>query len=128
MKEILNAIHQTFFGGVEFLDLLVILMLVDIFFGVMKAIKNKNLMSRNAWLGYARKIGTFAIIIVANVIDTILELNGLIVNMTVLFYIATELLSILENSAEIGMRIPKVLLGKVKEITESADANEEQKN
>ncbi|PIB40862.1 holin, partial [Pseudomonas sp. 2588-5] len=88
------------FGEVKFLDLLMLLMAVDIVTGVSKAIKNQNLWSRKSLFGYARKLLIFGVIIVANVIDQILGLNGAVTYATVLFYMASEGLSIVENMSE----------------------------
>ncbi|MGF6951859.1 toxin secretion/phage lysis holin [Neobacillus sp. B4I6] len=114
----LHVIQTYLFGGVKFLDLLAILMLVDIITGVMKAIKEKRLRSRNALFGYARKIGVFGIVILANIIDQILSLNGTVAFATVLFYCANEGLSIIENAAQIGIKVPSVITDKLHVIQE----------
>lgn len=54
--ESLEVARMYLFGPVKFLDLLIILMVVDIVTGIMKAIKQKDLRSRSALFGYARKI------------------------------------------------------------------------
>lgn len=112
-KENLELMSIYLFGGVQFLDLLMLLMGCDIITGILKAIKEKRLRSRNALFGYARKIGVFAIIIVANVIDIILNLNGFVAGATVLFYIANEALSIVENLAQLGVKVPSVIVDKL---------------
>ncbi|OHR74015.1 holin [Bacillus sp. HMSC76G11] len=108
-----NIIHTYLFGGVKFMDLLMLLMLVDIVTGVMRAIKEKRLRSRKAMYGYARKVGVFALIIVANIIDTILGLEGIVAFATVMFYLMNEILSIVENLSQIGMKIPAVITDKL---------------
>ncbi|MBM0064915.1 phage holin family protein [Alkalicoccobacillus gibsonii] len=112
--ESLEVVKLYLFGNVSYLDLLLVLMLVDIVTGVFKAIKNKDLRSRSALFGYARKIAIFAIIIVANIVDTILDLNGMVATATVLFYMANEILSIVENSAHIGLKVPPVIMEKLR--------------
>ncbi|MFE4524759.1 holin family protein [Cytobacillus firmus] len=116
--EDLRIIHAYLFGTVKFLDLLAVLMVVDILTGVLKAIKEKRLRSRNALYGYARKVGVFFIIILANIIDVILALNGAVAFVTVLFYIANEGLSIVENLAKIGVKVPTVITDKLHVISE----------
>jgi len=93
------------FGQVRFLDLLLLLMFCDIVTGILKAWKNKRLRSRSALYGYARKLGTLVAIIVANVVDQVLNLNGVLAGMSVLWYIANEALSILENLNQMGVKI-----------------------
>lgn len=111
--ENLQIVHTYLFGGVKFLDLLAILMLIDIVTGILKAIKDKRLRSRSALFGYARKIGVFMIIILANIIDVILSLNGVVAFGTVAFYIMNEGLSIVENLSVIGVKIPSVIKDKL---------------
>jgi toxin secretion/phage lysis holin len=124
--EDLHIVHAYLFGGVKFLDLLAIAMLVDIVTGVIRAIKEKRLRSRSALFGYARKIGVFGIIILANIIDVILSLNGAVALATVLFYIANEGLSIVENLSQIGVKVPAVIADKLNVIQEKEDKGEGQ--
>jgi toxin secretion/phage lysis holin len=111
--ESIQILHTYLFGGVKFLDLLALAMGIDIVTGVLKAIKEKRLRSRTAWFGYARKIGVFGVIILANIIDIVLSLNGALAIFTVIFYIGNEGLSILENLAQIGVKVPKVISEKL---------------
>ncbi len=125
--EELRIVHAYLFGAVKFLDLLAILMVVDIITGVFKAIKEKRLRSRSALYGYARKVGVFMIIILANIIDVILGLNGAVAFITVLFYIANEGLSIIENLAQIGVKVPSVIADKLHVIQTDAEKEQEKK-
>ncbi|MGG1483536.1 phage holin family protein [Peribacillus castrilensis] len=111
--ENLEIVHAYLFGGVKFLDLLAVLMSVDIVTGILKAIKEKRLRSRAALYGYARKVGVFGVIILANIIDIVLSLNGAVAVCTVLFYIGNEGLSIVENLAQIGVKVPSVIADKL---------------
>lgn len=112
-QEALDVVHAYLFGNVKYLDFLMILMLIDVMTGVTKAIKEKRLRSRNSYFGYARKMGVFGIVILANIMDNILALNGAVAMATVLFYIANEGLSIIENLAQIGVKVPKVISDKL---------------
>ena len=105
----------------KFLDLLVLLSVADIFTGVIKAWKEKRLRSREAWFGYVRKMLSFLVVIVANVIDQILGLNGVLTFGTVLFYIANEGLSIAENLAQIGVKIPKAITDRLQVIENQSE-------
>ncbi|CAN2250216.1 holin family protein [Bacillus halotolerans] len=101
------------FGGVKYLDLMLVLNIIDILTGVVKAWKFKELRSRSAWFGYVRKMLSFLVVIVANIVDTILNLNGVLTFGTVLFYIANEGLSITENLAQIGVKIPAAITDRL---------------
>jgi toxin secretion/phage lysis holin len=114
--ETLDLAKSYLFGNVKFLDLLVLLSVADIFTGVIKAWKEKRLRSREAWFGYVRKMLSFLVVIVANAIDQILGLNGVLTFGTVLFYIANEGLSIAENLAQIGVKVPKTITDRLQVI------------
>lgn len=114
--EQLEVIQMYLFGNVKFLDLLLIIMLIDIATGVLKAVRKGNLFTKTAFTGYAKKVGVFCVIILANIIDKILGLHGAIAYSTVLFYIAAEGLSVVENLAEIGIKMPDAILDKLKVI------------
>lgn len=100
-----------YFQGVmdiPFVPLLLVLMAVDIVFGVSVAIFiKKNLWSRRSYFGYARKVLILVIIVTAEVLDTHLGLNGVLSVTSVLFYIFYELLSVTENAGMLGIPIPK---------------------
>jgi toxin secretion/phage lysis holin len=119
--ETLDLAKTYLFGNVKFLDLLVLLSVADIFTGVIKAWKEKRLRSREAWFGYVRKMLSFLVVIVANVIDQILGLNGVLTFGTVLFYIANEGLSIAENLAQIGVKIPKSITNRLQVIENQSE-------
>src|SRR5699024_746937 len=108
------------------INVLVILMAIDIVTGLSKAFVNKNLWSRKSLFGFGRKVLVFLIITMANVLELILQMDGLLVAGTVTFYIANEVLSIRENMWQIGMPLPQKLkdvLETIKEkdhITETA--------
>lgn len=123
--EHIQIVHTYLFGGVKFLDFLLILMVVDIVTGVLKAAKEGKLRSRNALYGYARKIGVFGIIILANIIDQILALNGAVAVATVLFYVMNEGLSIVENLTQMGVKIPKVVTDKLHVVSNEEEKKEE---
>ncbi|PKJ57793.1 holin [Bacillus sp. SN32] len=111
--ETLDLARVYLFGGVKYLDLLLVLSIIDVLTGVIKAWKFKKLRSRSAWFGYVRKLLNFFAVILANVIDTVLNLNGVLTFGTVLFYIANEGLSITENLAQIDVKIPSTITDRL---------------
>lgn len=116
MQELLNIMQQEDFrnfvysGDMNLITILFILMIIDIITGLGKAVKNKNLWSRKSLLGFARKIFVFLIITVSNLLDLLMNMNGTVVLATVTFYILNEVLSITENSAQIGIPLPEKLM------------------
>lgn len=115
-----EAFHTFIYAGdLKLLYFLMILMGLDIATGISKAIKNKNLWSRKSLFGFSRKIFIFIIVILSNIIDQILALNGGLVVLTIFFYIANEGLSIIENCSEMGVLIPKEIAEKLNVIKET---------
>ena len=121
--ETLEIAKAYLFGGVKYLDLLLLLSFIDVFTGVVKAVKDKTLRSRYAWFGYVRKFMSFVVVILANIIDQICNLNGVLVFGTVLFYIANEGLSIVENLAQMGVKVPGFIKDKL-QVIEDESQNE----
>ena len=114
-----QTLQEYFYSAdVKFLYFLMILMIVDIVTGFAKAFKNKDLWSKKSLKGTVKKMLIFCIIILANIIDMILNLNGALVTMTVLYYIAHEGLSIVENCAEMDVLVPEQIKEKLKVISE----------
>src|SRR5690625_623304 len=116
--EYLDIVRFYLFGEVRFLDLLLLLMALDILSGIFNAVRCGNLWSRKSLFGYARKVLVLMVIVLANVLDQILSLNGLLAHTTVLFYIDNEGLSITENAAKLGVPLPDKILHMLKDMEE----------
>ncbi len=112
--EKIEIIKLYLFGtDLRMIYILAFLMLVDIFTGVMKAWYNHNLWSRKSMFGFARKLMVFCIVILANIIDQVMNLNGGLLLVTMLYYMANEGLSIIENCAILGVPIPDAIKEKL---------------
>ena len=131
MKELLEEFlmifqHEDFrtfiySGDFNLITILCILMVIDIITGLAKAVKNKDLWSRKSLLGFARKILVFLIITVANLLDLLMNMNGTVVLATVTFYILNEVLSITENSAQIGIPLPDKLMEVIEVVNKKSE-------
>ena len=62
--------------------------------------------------GFSKKILIFCIIVLANILDQLLNLNSGLLMVTLFYYIANEGLSIVENCAEMGVLVPKEISEK----------------
>lgn len=111
-------------GDFNLITILLLLMMIDVVTGLFKAIKSHNLWSRKSLFGYARKILVFLIITVANLLDLMMNLNGTLVLATVTFYILNEVLSITENSAQLGLPLPQKLLDVIQVVQEQDKVTE----
>ncbi len=88
---------------------LIILMILDYILGIIKAIYTKTLSSEIGFKGLLKKITMLIIVALANVIETLTGGNTAIREIVIMFYIANEGISILENSAVIYPKMPEGL-------------------
>ena len=93
-------------GNSVFIDLLLIMILIDIVTGILKAFSEGKLWSHKAITGYIKKIAYLCVVLVANTLDIVFQLDGILVNGSVIFLILSEATSIIENAAILGVRIP----------------------
>lgn len=100
-------------GDMYLLYAVLIFMAIDVITGWGKALKNGNLWSTKSVYGAGRKVLVLFVVIVANIIDNILNLNGTLVVIIMFYYIATEGLSILENLAEMDVPFPEQVKDKL---------------
>lgn len=108
-------------GDMYLLYAVLIFMAIDVLTGWAKAIKNRNLWSTKSVYGAGRKVLALFVVIIGNIIDNILNLDGTLVVIIMFYYIATEGLSILENLAEMNVPFPEQIKDKLKVMQESHD-------
>jgi toxin secretion/phage lysis holin len=90
-----------FLGGWDMLlKAIVILVVLDYVTGLLKAVYNKSLSSEIGFKGLIRKIIIFVVIATAYVIQGIVGDAIPLREITILFFIANESLSLLENAGE----------------------------
>ena len=96
-------------GGFDgFLRALVAFVVLDYITALALAVKEKKLSSDVGFFGIFRKVLIFAMVAVANIIDyEIVGTGDMLRNAVVFFYLANEGLSLLENCAGLGLRIPE---------------------
>ena len=121
MKNIWNGIQLAFsafggfigwfLGGVDgFLYALIAFAVIDYITGVMCAIADKNLSSGVGFKGICRKVLIFAMVGIGNIIDVqVLGTPGVLRTAVIFFYLSNEGVSILENSAHLGLPVPDKL-------------------
>lgn len=105
-----------FLGGCDgLLYALLIFIVCDYITGVMCAVSDKKLSSAVGFRGICRKVLIFILVGIANVIDiNVLGQVGVLRTAVIFFYISNEGLSLIENSAHLGLPIPN----KLKEVLE----------
>ena len=92
------------------INALIALVELDYVTGVICAAANKRLSSEIGFKGLIKKAVIFALVAVAGVADKVIPAtNQAIRAAVILFYIANEAISILENAAELGLPVPEKL-------------------
>ena len=105
-----------FLGGVDgFLYALIAFTVIDYITGVMCAITDKNLSSAVGFKGICRKVLIFTLVGIGNIVDVyVLGQGGVLRTAVIFFYLSNEGVSIMENTAHLGLPIP----AKLKEVLE----------
>lgn len=81
-------------------------MTLDYITGVIKAVYTKRVSSEIGYKGILKKILILVIVALANVLQTLTGNNAALREIVIMFYIANEGISILENTAEISPHMP----------------------
>ena len=115
-----------FLGGFDgVLIALCVFALVDYLTGVVAAIIEKKLSSQIGSRGIAKKILMFFLVGVAAVLDAyVLGGESPIREIVIVFYIANEGISIIENSARLGLPVPKKLIDVLEQLKSKGDGDE----
>ncbi|WP_028547049.1 phage holin family protein [Paenibacillus taiwanensis] len=113
IKWILAAVSSTIaylFGETSsVIGVLAALACIDYVSGVAAAAFAGKLVSRTGLIGIARKAYMFAMVSVGHLVDSILGDAHMFREMIAFFYIANELLSIVENGGSMGAPIPPAI-------------------
>lgn len=100
-----------FLGGFDgFLYALIAFAVIDYITGVMCAISDKRLSSEVGFKGICRKVLIFVLVGIGNLVDVyVLGEEGVLHTAVIFFYLSNEGVSLLENSAHLGLPIPQKL-------------------
>ncbi|MDQ0149363.1 holin family protein [Eubacterium multiforme] len=120
---VLGVLFTWLFGAWDTpLIVLIIFMVIDYLTGLTKGYVNKDLSSNIGLKGIARKCVIFAILIVAVMLDRLLNTgNWVFRSLVCYFYIANEGISILENASELGAPVPSKLKNALIQLREDKE-------
>lgn len=105
-----GAIISYLFGGwSQLLGVLLTFVAIDYITGVAAAAIEGKLSSSVGLKGIAKKVFIFVIVAVAHLVDQALGNNNMFMTAVVFFYLANELLSILENAGRVGLPVPEII-------------------
>ncbi len=105
---------------------LIAFMALDYISGVVVAIIEKRLSSEVGFRGLAKKFLILVFVAVGHIADTyILGGTPAAMSAVMLFYIANEGISIIENAAALGLPVPKKLTSIMEQIRNKSESEEE---
>ena len=104
---------------------LLVIMVLDCLTGVIKAIYTKTMSSEIGFKGLLKKITILIIVALSNVLQQITGDNVAIREIVIMFYVANEGISVLENVAVIYPRMQKAIKDILLQIRDSNSADSE---
>lgn len=105
---------------------LIAFMALDYITGVIVAVIEKRLSSEVGFRGLAKKFLILVFVAVGHIADTyILGGTPAAMSAVMLFYIANEGISIIENAAALGLPVPKKLTSIMEQIRNKSESEEE---
>ncbi|AAT02934.1 holin family protein [Listeria monocytogenes] len=123
-----GAIFGYLFGEVDLLvKVLVCFIVADYISGLLASGYLGELSSKMGFKGIAKKIAILILVAIAHQIDLILGTHNTTRDAVIFFYLANELISILENFVRMGMKVPEVLKNLIL-IFDSKSGDEEEKH
>jgi toxin secretion/phage lysis holin len=108
-------------GWDKAIQVLLVFVLLDFVTGWIAAFVKQEVSASEALKGIFKKLLIICVVVVAALIDYVLEVNGAVRMACLFLFIASEGTSILENAARIGVPIPDKLRNALKLIKDKTD-------
>lgn len=125
INDIASVILTTFVylvGGFDIaIQSLLIVMVIDYLTGIASAIYNKELSSKLGFKGIIKKFSYLCVVALSVVIDNLTGQSGLIRTLVIYFFVANDGLSIIENMAEMGVKLPQKLIDSLEQIKKKGE-------
>ena len=125
ISNIASVILTTFVylvGGFDIaIQSLLIVIVIDYLTGIAAAIYNKNLSSKMGFKGIIKKFCYLLVVALSVVIDNLLGQSGLIRSLVIYFFVANDGLSIIENMAEMNIKLPQKLIDSLEQIKKKGE-------
>lgn len=125
INDIISVIFTTFvylIGGFDIaIQSLLIVMVVDYLTGITSAMYNKELSSKIGFKGILKKFSYLCVVALSVVIDNLTGQSGLIRTLVIYFFVANDGLSIIENMAEMGVKLPQKLIDALEQIKKKGE-------
>lgn len=125
INDVISVILTTFvylIGGFDIaIQSLLIVMVVDYLTGIASAIYNKELSSKIGFKGIIKKFCYLLVVALSVVIDNLTGQSGLIRTLVIYFFVANDGLSIIENMAEMDVKLPQKLIDSLEQIKKKGE-------
>ena len=95
---------------------MVVLVITDYISGVIAAYIGNTLNSKRGFAGILKKLLLFCVVAVANIIDERTGAGGVLRSAAIGFLMANEGVSVLENCARCGVRLPRRLMAALEQL------------
>lgn len=95
---------------------LLIIMALDYFTGVCKAIFNKKIDSKVGAKGIIKKVGYLVIVALSVLLDRLMGDTGAIRTLVIYFFVANEGISVLENWGAMGLPLPQKIFDVLEQL------------
>lgn len=116
------------FGGFDMLlQIMVVLVIIDYVSGLLKGWSTKTVSSQIGCKGIIKKVFIFLIIALAYLVQRIMDTQIPIRDIIIMFYIANEGISIIENAAACGLPVPKIIINVLEQLKQRGDNDAESK-
>ena len=137
MKEFWNIIQLIFsgiggwlgyfLGGCDgLLYALLAFVVIDYITGIMCAIADHSLSSEVGFKGICRKVLIFLLVGIAHILDVhVIGSGGVLRTAIIFFYISNEGVSLLENSAHLGLPVPEKIKVVLEQLQDRSESKEE---
>ena len=125
ISDVLSVILTTLvyiLGGFDVaLKSLIIIVVIDYLTGVGSAYYNKKVSSKKGLKGIIKKFCYFLIVALAVVIDNLMGQSGVIRTLVIYFFVANDGISIIENMAEVDVKLPKKLIESLEDMKHKSE-------
>ena len=132
MKEFWNTVQLAFtaVGGCDgLLIALIAFVVIDYITGMMCAVIDKKLSSEIGFKGIFKKVLIFILVGIANILDVqIIGTGNILRTAVIFFYLSNEGISILENSAHLGLPVPQKLKETLEQLHKRSEDEKEGHN
>lgn len=125
LNDIISVILTTavfLLGGVDVaLKSLFVVMIIDYITGVASAFYNKQISSKVGFKGILKKFSYLCVVALAVVIDNLTGQSGLVRSLVIYFFVGNDGISIIENLAEMNIKLPQKLIDALDQIKEKGE-------